>query len=128
MSCENDYEDIRDKYSGEFNKKLVYECGGFEQFFTNWGHEAYWYAMRGIQRMGYTELLDRLHYTYTDVFDRFREDEWLTYYSEILEYLTDEDEERLMDLNTWFRETAGEELMKRAYKFYHDEIKKTIGG
>lgn len=33
-----------------------------------------------------------------------------------------------MDTNTSFRETDGEELMKRAYKFYHDEMKKTIGG
>ena len=154
MSCENNIEDLWDKYSGEFNKKLVYECGGdwnkldrdereiaalwklcadtnnggFEQFFTNWGYECYWYAMCGIKRMGCTELLERLHYTYTDVFDKFREDERLTYYSEILQYLTDEDEEMLMDLNTSFWETNGEELMKRAYKFYHDELEKTIGG
>lgn len=154
MSCENDYEELWDKYSGEFNKKLVYECGGdlnkldqdereiaalwrlcadtnnggFEQFFTNWGYECYWYAMRGIQRMGFTELLDKLHGTYMDVFDKFREDERLKYYSDIFQYLTDEDEEILMETNTSFWETDGEEFMKRAYKFYHDELKKTIGG
>lgn len=154
MSCGENFEDLWDKYSGEFNKKLVYECGGdwnkldreereiaalwklcadtnnggFEQFFTNWGYDCYWYAMSGIQKMGYTELLERLHGTYMNVFDKFREDKRLKYYSDILEYLTDEDEEILMETNTSFWEIDGEELMKRAYKFYHDELKKTIGG
>ena len=67
-----------DDYSITFNANLVYKCsgdwngleqdereiaalwklyvdtnnGGFEQFFCNWGYDCYWYAMRGIQRMG----------------------------------------------------------------------------
>lgn len=143
---------IWDDYSIKFNEKLVYECkgdwegldqnereiaalwklyvdinnGGFEQFFCNWGYDCYWYAMRGIQRMGYRELLEMLHNTYMDVFDKFREDERLTYYSDILQYLTDEDDAILMEINTSFWETYGDELAERAYKFYHDELKITV--
>ena len=143
---------IWDDYSIKFNEKLVYECkgdwekldqnereiaalwklyvdinnGGFEQFFCNWGYDCYWYAMRGIQRMGYRELLAMLHNTYMDVFDKFREDERLTYYSDIFQYLTDEDDAILMETNTSFWETYGDELAKRAYKFYHDELKITV--
>ena len=142
---------IWDDYSIKFNERLVYECkgdwkglaqdeqeiaalwklyvdinnGGFEQFFCNWGYDCYWYAMRGIQRMGYRELLEMLHNTYMDVFDKFREDERLTYYSDILQYLTDEDDAILMETNTSFWETYGDELAERAYQFYHDVLKIT---
>lgn len=149
MGCEKSAGLIWDDYSGEFNKKLEYDCegdwdklgeteqeiaalwkmyvdinnGGFEQFFCNWGYACYWYAMRGIQRMGYRELLELLHNTYMDVFDKFREDTRLTYYSDIFDYLTDEDDKILMETNTAFWETYGDELAKRAYRFYHDELK-----
>lgn len=147
---EKDYCELWDDYSGEFNKKLIYEFkndwkkldpdeqeiaalwklvadtnnGGFEQFFTNWGYECYWYAMRGIQRIGDKTLLNLLHGTYTDVFDKFREDTRLTYYSDIFEYLTEEDENILMETNTAFWEEHGERLCKEAYEFYHDKLKK----
>ena len=91
-------EDIWDTYSIEFCKKLEYDCngdwsrldpdeqeiaalwkltadmynGGFAQFFCNWGYDCYWYAMRGIKRIGDVKLLELLHKTYTDVFDKFR--------------------------------------------------------
>ena len=156
MGCENNSskkaEDLWDDYSGEFNKKLVYECngdwkkldpdeqeiaalwklvadtynGGFEQFFTNWGYECYWYAMRGIQRMGDRELLELLHGTYLNVFDKFREDERLTYYSDIFDYLTEEDEDILRETNIAFWEEHGDRLCKEAYEFYHDNLKKSV--
>ena len=136
MANEKDYDELWDEYSGEFNKKLVYECqgdwkkldeteqeiaalwklvvdtnnGGFEQFFTNWGFECYWYAMRGIQKIGDRELLALLHNTYTDVFDKFREDTRLTYYSDIFDYLTEEDEDILRDTDIEFWENEGEAL------------------
>lgn len=145
-----DYVDLWDKYSIEFCKKLEYDCGsdwskldadeqeisalwklvvdmyngGFEQFFCNWGYNCYWYAMRGIQRIGYRELLEQLHNTYTDVFDKFREDKRLTYYSDILEYLTDEDEDILNDTNNAFWDEKGEILCEKAYKFYCESLKK----
>ena len=143
---------IWDDYSIKFNEKLIYQCngdwekldqnereiaalwklyvdinnGGFEQFFCNWGYDCYWSAMRGFQLMGYRELLDMFHNTYMEVFDKFREDERLTYYSDILQYLTDEDDAILMETNTSFWETYGDELAERAYKFYHDELKITV--
>ncbi len=146
-----DHTELWDDYSIEFCKKLEYGCngdwkrldpdeqeiaalwklvvdtnnGGFEQFFTNWGYECYWYAMRGIQRMGYTELLELLHGTYMNVFNKFREDARLTYYSDIFDYLTDEDENILMETNTAFWEQHGERLCKDAYEFYHDKLKKS---
>ena len=142
---------IWDDYSVKFNEKLVYKCngdwngleqdereiaalwklyvdvnnGGFEQFFTNWGYDCYWYAMRGIKRMGDVNLLELLHNTYMNVFDKFREDKRLTYYSDIPQYLTEEDEAVLMDTDTAFWDTEGEILCKTAYEFYHDNLKKT---
>lgn len=147
---ETDYRTLWDKYSEQFVKKLLNECqndwkkldddeqeiaalwklvvdtnnGGFEQFFTNWGYECYWYAMRGIQRIGDKKLLKLLHDTYTNVFDKFREDKRLTYYSDIFDYLTDEDEEILENTNIEFYETEGDILCETAYKFYHDNLKK----
>lgn len=154
MGSEKSAEDIWDEYSVEFNKKLVYDCGGdwkkldeteqeiaalwklvvdtynggFEQFFTNWGFECYWYAMRGIQRIGDETLLELLHGTYLDVFDKFSRDERLTYYSDIFDYLTEEDEDILRETNIAFWEEHGDRLCEEAYRFYHDEMKKQPNG
>lgn len=150
FKMENDYSELWDDYSGQFNKKLVYDCGGdwkkldadeqeiaalwklvvdtnnggFEQFFTNWGYECYWYAMRGIQRIGDRGLLELLHNTYMDVFDKFREDKRLTYYSDIFEYLTEEDEDILRETNIAFWEEHGVRLCGEAYEFYCNGLKK----
>lgn len=144
-----DFVDLWDKYSIEFCKKLEYDSGGdwsklnpdeqeiaalwklvvdtynggFEQFFCNWGYDCYWYAMRGIQRMGYRELLEQLHGTYQNVFDKFREDKRLTYYSDIPQYFTDEDENILNETNNSFWDEKGEILCRMAYEFYHDKLK-----
>lgn len=149
MSDEKSAGLVWDDYSIEFNRKLVYECGhdwkkldrdeqeiaalwkmyvdinngGFEQFFCNWGFECYVYAMRGIQHMGYQELLELLHNTYINVYDKFREDERLTEYWDIPQYYTEQDEEILRETDTAFWETYGDELAKRAYRYYHDELK-----
>lgn len=149
---EKDYDELWDRYSIEFCKKLEYDCGGewskldpdeqeiaalwklavdidnggFEQFFCNWGFECYWYAMRGIQRIGDKKLLELLENTYMNVFDKFREDKRLKYYSDIPQYFTEEDENILRETNIAFWETEGEILCKTAYEFYHDNLKKTV--
>lgn len=143
-----DYVDIWDGYSIEFCKKLEYQCGGdwnkldeteqeiaalwklvvdtynggFEQFFCNWGYECYWYAMRGIQRIGDKNLLELLHNTYQSVFDKFREDERLRSFSDILQYLNSEDENILHETNNAFWDKEGEVLCKMAYEFYHKTV------
>ena len=147
---ENDYDKLWDDYSIEFCKKLEYNCngdwkmldpdeqeiaalwklvidinnGGVEQFFTNWGYECYWYAMRGIQRIGCKKLLELLHNTYMNVFEKFRTDSRLKYYSDIFEYLTEDDEDILRETNIEFWETEGAVLCKTAYEFYHNDMKK----
>ena len=146
-----DYIDQWDDYSIEFCKKLEYACGGdwkkldddeqeiaalwklvvdmynggFEQFFCNWGYDCYWYAMRGIRRMGYTELLRLLHRTYTDVFDKFREDTRLKAYWDIPQYFTDKDIKTLDETDRAFYDGLGETLCEKACGFYRDTIKKT---
>ncbi|MDE6731343.1 MAG: DMP19 family protein [Oscillospiraceae bacterium] len=152
MANEKNYDELWDEYSGKFNKKLVFDCGsdwskldeteqeiaalwklvvdtnngGFEQFFTNWGYECYWYAMRGIQKIGDRTLLELLHGTYMNVFDKFREDTRLTYYSDIFDYLTEEDEDILRDTNIAFWEEHGERLCEEAYKYYSEKLGKPI--
>lgn len=145
-----DFDELWNEYAAAFNDKLETENGGewarldeteqeiaalwklvadtnnggFEQFFTNWGYECYWYAMRGIQRMGDRVLLELLHGTYMNVFDKFREDERLTYYSDIFDYLTEEDEDILRDTNIAFWEEHCGKLCREAYEFYHNDLKK----
>ncbi len=98
--------------------------GGFVQFFCNWGYECYFYAMRGIKRIGDTGLLTMLHNTYTNVFDKFREDDRLKAYWDIPEYLTEEDEEILEETDIAFWEEEGEKLYKMAYEFYCVNLQK----
>ena len=70
------------------------------------------------------DLLDRLHKTYTEVFDKFKEDPRLKAYWDIPEYLTEEDTALLDQTDNYFWDEAGEAMAKRAYEFYHDELKK----
>lgn len=146
----SDFVKMWDNYSEDFTKKLIFQCrgdiraldndeqeiaalwrlvvdvynGGFVQFFCNWGYDSYWCAMRGIQRMGSQEHLQLFHNTYLDVFDKFREDKRLKAYWDIPEYFTDEDEKILDETDQAFYDGLGEQLCERAYKFYHDELKK----
>lgn len=139
-----------DNYSIQFNKTLEFACGGdwdqldqeerelaalwkllvdtynggFLQFFCNWGYPGYWYAMCGLQKIGDRDLLDHLHKTYTEVFDKFKEDPRLKAYWDIPEYLTEEDTALLDQTDNYFWDEAGEAMAKRAYEFYHDELKK----
>lgn len=147
-----DYDELWNKYAVEFNNKLettyggdwskldeteqeiaalwklvvdIYN-GGFVQFFCNWGFDCYWYAMRGIQRIGNRNLLERLNSTYKNVFDKFKDDKRLTKYWDIPQYLTEEDEKILRDTDTEFWDKEGEILCKMAYEFYHDNLKKLL--
>ena len=139
-----DYVDLWDNFSIKFNEKLVYECngdwskldereqeiaalwkliadvynGGFIQFFCNWGFDCFVYALRGIKRVGCAEAYNILNYTYSSVLDKFREDERLEAYWDIPEYLTEEDDNILMETDTAFWEGVGEKLCKAAYEFY----------
>ncbi|MDE7229322.1 MAG: DMP19 family protein [Oscillospiraceae bacterium] len=148
----SDFVKMWDNYSEDFTKKLIFQCkgdlraldndeqeiaalwrlvadvynGGFIQFFCNWGYDSYWCAMRGIQRMGLRETLNLFAGTYTDVLDKFREDRRLKAYWDIPEYLTEEDEKILDETDQAFYDGLGEQLCEAAYKFYHDELKKTI--
>jgi len=145
----NDYVTLWDDYSIKFNKTLcdfdgdwdqldqeereiaglwkllvdVYN-GGFEQFFCNWGYAGYWYAMCGLQKIGDTTLLDRLHNTYMQVFDKFKEDSRLEVYWDIPQYFTEEDEAILDETDQYFWDEAGENCAKLAYEYYHDQLKK----
>ena len=146
-----DFADLWDRYSIDFCKKLEYNCGGdwngldageqeiaalwklvvdmynggFEQFFCNWGYQGYWYAMRGIQRLKCTKLLEIFHSTYTDVFDKFKDDKRLKAYWDIPQYFTEEDVKILEETDNAFYDGLGEELCKAAYLFYCKELNKT---
>ncbi|OPZ88550.1 MAG: hypothetical protein BWY74_03091 [Firmicutes bacterium ADurb.Bin419] len=139
-----DYVDLWDNYSVEFCKKLEYDAGedwnkldqdeqeiaaewkllvdiyngGFLQFFCNWGYDCYWYAMRGLKRMGNDSLLNLLHNTYNNVFDKFKEDSRLEAYWDIPKYLSEEDDKILSETDNVFYEVEGEKFAKMAYEFY----------
>ena len=79
---------------------------------------------RSVQKIGERALLDRLHRTYMEVFDKFQDDSRLKAYWDIPDYLTEEDEAVLDETDNYFWDEAGEAMAKRAYEYYHDEQKK----
>lgn len=147
-----DYVDLWDNYSIKFCKKLEYDAGGdwnkldqdeqeiaaqwkllvdmynggFVQFFCNWGYDCYWYAMRGLKRMGNDSLLCLIHNTYMNVFEKFREDSRLKTYWDITQYLSEEDDKILSEIDNEFYEVEGEKFAKMAYEFYCIGMKKKL--
>lgn len=147
---DEDFSDKFDEYSIEFAKKLEYSChgdwnlldgdeqeivalwklivdmynGGFAQFFCNWGYDCYWFAMRGLKRIGDNSLLEILHNTYMKVFDKFKNDERIAKYWDIPQFFTPEDEQVLSETDSAFWENEGEKMAKTALEFYRDKLNK----
>ena len=82
--------------------------------------------MRGLKRMGNDSLLNLLHNTYNNVFDKFKEDSRLEAYWDIPQYLSEEDEKILSETDNVFYEVEGEKFAKMAYEFYCIGMKKKI--
>lgn len=122
--------------------KLVCDMysGGFDEFFLNWGYNCYSYAMRGIKRVadsyngltrnGWLEKTDvnkvykLLENAYMKVFARFENDERIKSYSDILQYLTEDDNKILEKTYEKFDERLGPLLCERAYKYYCETLNK----
>ena len=147
-----DYVELWDKYATAFCEKLEFTMkgdwekldedeqeiaalwkfvvdmynGGFLQFFCNWGYTGYWYAMRGIQRIGDRGLLEQRHRTYMEVFDKVREDNRLKAYWDIPEYLTEEDDQILDETDERFYDGEGARFAEMAYRFYAQTLHKTV--
>ena len=138
-----DYVELWDDFSITFNEKLINANGdwnklseteqeiaalwklvadvyngGFIQFFCNWGFDCFVCAMRGIKRVGCAEAYSLLNNAYYSVLDKFKDDERLEEYWDIPEYLTEEDDNILMETDTAFWEGVGDRLCEAAYKFY----------
>lgn len=109
--------------------------GGFDEFFLNWGFDCYDRAMRGIKRIADAnsglkkidcnnvyKLFDN---AYTKVFARFENDERIKEYADILQYLTEKDEDILNKTYEEFDEKLGPLLCQRAYEFYCKKLNKT---
>lgn len=109
---------------------------GFDEFFLNWGYDCYTYAMRGIRRimnansdLKKTEcnrIYELFDTAYTKVFAKFENDDRIKSYSDIIEYLTEEDEMILEKTYDSFDEKLGPLLCTRAYEFYCENLKKTV--
>ena len=74
--------------------------GGFDEFFLNWGFDCYTHAMRGIKRVsesdkGVKNVYKLFEKAYTKVFARFENDDRISSYEEIGQYLTEKDEKIL---------------------------------
>lgn len=104
--------------------------GGFDEFFLNWGFDCYSYAMRGIKRVadadkvGVNDVYKLLENAYTKVFARFENDERIKSYSDILQYLTEDDDEILEKTFEEFDERLGPLLCERAYEYYCETLNK----
>lgn len=145
------YGDLWDDYSIEFNSKLVdsdgdwskldedeqeiaalwklyvdINNGGFIQFFCNWGFQCLCYVMRGLKRIEDTSLYDLLNNAYCNVLYKFKNDSRLVAYWDIPIYLTDEDKKILDTTDTQFCETECGRFTKIAYEYYCQTLKKTV--
>lgn len=69
---------------------------------------------------------EKLDNAYTKVFARFENDDRIESYSDIVEYLTEDDEEILEETFDSFDEKLGSLLCKRAYEFYCENLKKKV--
>lgn len=148
-----DYGDLWFEYSVEFNSKLIalgedwdkldtdeqeiaalwkmfvdINDGGFIEFFCNWGYQCFSYAMRGLKRIGEESLYNLLSDAYYDVIDKFKDDDRITEYWDILSYITEKDEQLLEDVDTQFWETECDGFTKSAYEYYSQTLKKTTTG
>ncbi len=110
--------------------------GGFDEFFLNWGFDCYNYAMRGITRVkdansglvkiGCGKVYKLFENVYQKVFARFENDERIKAYSDILQYLTEEDQAVLEKTYETFDEKLGPLLCQRAYEYYCEKLKKSV--
>ncbi len=108
--------------------------GSFDEFFLNWGFYCYSYAMRGIKRVaeanktlnkvGVNDVYKLLENAYTKVFARFKNDDRIKSYSDILQYLTEDDDEILEKTYEEFDESLGPLLCERAYEYYCETLNK----
>lgn len=109
---------------------------GFDEFFLMWGYDCYSYAMRGIKRIadadpglekvGCNDVYKLFETAYTKVFARFENDDRIKSYEDIVQYLTEKDEEILEKTYEDFDERLGPLLCERAYEFYHDKLGKKV--
>ncbi len=110
--------------------------GGFDEFFLNWGFDCYSYAMRGINRIkdansglvkiGVDKVYKLFDTAFQKVFARFENDERIKAYSDILQYLTEEDQAVLEKTYETFDEKLGPLLCQRAYEYYCEKLKKSV--
>lgn len=116
--------------------------GGFDEFFLNWGYDCYSYAMRGIKRVAASydalsrngwlarkdvnEVYKLFEKAYTKVFARFENDERIKSYGDIGRYLDENDGKILEKTYEIFDKLDGRLLCRRAYEFYHDNLKKAV--
>lgn len=101
--------------------------GGFDEFFLNWGYDCYSYAMRGIKRVaetdkGINKVYKLFENAYTKVFARFENDDRIKSYADILQYLTEADDEVLEKTFEEFDESLGPLLCERAYEYYCEKL------
>ena len=111
--------------------KLVVDVygGGFDDFFLNWGYDCYTYAMRGIRRVAEgnsaaEEVYELFEMTYTKVFARFENDDRISEYADIINYLTEEDKEILEQTFDEFDQELGPMFCEAAFAYYFETLKK----
>lgn len=101
--------------------------GGFDEFFLNWGFDCYTYVMRGIKRVsesdkGVKNVYKLFEKAYTKVFARFENDDRISSYEDIVQYLTEKDEKILEKTYDEFDEKLGPLLCEKAYVYYCETL------
>ena len=111
--------------------KLVVDVygGGFDDFFLNWGYDCYTYAMRGIRRVAegnssVEDVYGLFETAYKEVFARLENDDRISSYADIIQYLTEEDKELLERTYDEFDQELGPMFCEAAFEYYFETLKK----
>ncbi|MGZ9586696.1 DMP19 family protein [Paenibacillus marinisediminis] len=94
--------------------------GGFLQFFCNWGEGAYIHALRALQAIGAVHALEIVQSGYACI-EHLSEDNRLTQLWDIPKFLTDEELDRMDELDTRFWEDQ-DRIAENAHRYYVQQL------
>ena len=94
--------------------------GGFLQFFCNWGEGAYIHALRALQAIGAVHALEIVQSGYACI-EHLSEDNRLTQLWDIPKFLTDEELDRMDELDTRFWEDQ-DRIAENAHRYYAQQL------
>lgn len=94
--------------------------GGFLQFFCNWGYDAYLLTLKGLETISATVTKQLLMQAYS-IIQRFKDDNRLKSLWDIPQYLTEDENSKLNEIDREYWEDK-EHIMRLMLLKFHPEL------